>query len=293
MSSESLTISIVYNLANQASLIGACLLKATSAPFVTDVLVDIRDHITTKADRYILMDVGTRDNLKEYLEGQTKTCTREYVKILKDWIDSLDCRVYQTGHDELGGVSNHPAWESIHAARAADYINQGMYEAICIILDLSVRFNTNTLTAAETCGMYSILASCRRFSTGRMQTTDFLLKVETLATWIKRYRDCKPDVLENFRLEQKDINVSMTNKFREIVVGNEMLTMLTTTELEVYNLIRRAEMAGRNYVHISQGLYGSVVMTNHPYGYSVVSEQAMYKLFVGKPSDAELKVPEL
>ena len=251
------TVAVIFNLVNHASLMAAVLYTLARREFeeVTITLIDIRDWLPTDMDQYVWVGVSGPALYKQYHQataGQNATPTinrawcDELVKksICIDEVDSpqqlsLDTVIGQALVSFPGTIDTSPIKSKYHA----------LFVQFAV---LSQSFMKDTIEVDNYCAYYAALDLAHSMYFGEfVELADFQEISQHLSA-----------PLAEFNETQKRMAKTLSHKLHEVWIEGYRVQKITTTGVDVYNLIRRIGLSKKAFVHVSAGSYGPVVYSD-------------------------------
>lgn len=247
----------VFNLADHESLMTAACIT-TAASYINQgsmevTMVDIRDEIPEQFEGIDWCRVGGPDNYIGY-----HGLNSEKVSSLKDFYLKIK-NTSVVFESDL--INHHEPWER-PAVSAIGKMAKKLYEDGSIGDDLfrffmaiaghAVEFHSTNMDADRCCAYYKLLRRAHEMyqsRPGSLVLTPDLLEVSA-------------EELEEFKKSQAFFNKAVSKKIRHMSVRDIQFVQIVDLTQEVYGIIRRLEMSGKNWLHRSIGLYGPVFYSN-------------------------------
>lgn len=247
------TLGVVFNSVNHTSLLAAVFtaIILEQKAKIKVFLIDVRDAFQ-EADMYLWLDAGDITKSKDYLlfkskDGATRESYRPRIQIIESSI-FLGRRP---------GAAPISADETV-LGRACDFIqeNYGMIadEDRTLFYRWAMvgeRWNTEIgRSFTNEAAAYShLLQCCYLFYCGNELTYDNIRQHPF---------EVSNEEGQIYVQEQKIFGKAMVRRCRYVFVDGVGFHYLNTTGPEVYGLIRRISIANQNFIHVTEGSYGTV-----------------------------------
>lgn len=247
----------VFNLADHESLMAAaCVATAATAigqGAIEVAMVDIRDELPEHFDGIDWCRAGGPDNYIGY-----HGLNSEKVSSLKSYYEKIKASSSVWENDD---INHHEPWERpaitaigklATSLRNSNQIDEEMFKFFMAVAGHSVEFHSTNMDADRCCAYYKLLKRAHEMyqsRPGSLVLTPDLLEVSS-------------EELEMFKKSQAFFNKAISKKIRFMTVRDTQFFQIVDLTAEVYGIIRRLEMSGKNWLHRSIGLYGPVFYSN-------------------------------
>ena len=275
---------VVMNIVDHVSLVNASIFSkiwAAVCPEDTVVLIDIRDLIPEDGDKYFWVEVGDYRSFLDYYAD----CGRGYSLLSSEnkvWLDNLrNISVFVNGDRRPASTVCEERTQftllqhippSEHSAELSTVLmSNGFVGSSWLLSDIpdvttAQYWSVLQMLFGSYHGAPITLENIARVSNydgneHYEQWHEMLLKANGVTppnpgskgAMLKSYVELQKNQSAIISLRQKTINLN----------GKYFLYMNDMSRI-VYASIRRAALAGKNYIHVSEGMYGRVIFTNSP-----------------------------
>ncbi len=244
------SICIIFNLVNHEALIAASMLhdvlvergnKAT--------LLDIRNALVA-ADTYIWVGCGDEIDLIQYYSG-TNYSKKQLGEIMQNSLF-----VENTAEADSVAISDGMVVKAAELAEALPFAEGQILTTPVITFRrwavASMEFHSNDIEK-ELYYAYSELLSVCYMRYHGMEFSDRSLNSYSPTTM----RD-----IEMLEAKHAITNKALTKKVHEVKYGNRVFSHITSMGPDIYNLIRRLNMAKKLFMHVSESFSGGVIFSN-------------------------------
>lgn len=248
MSAESITV--VFNLVNHESLVAASMLHdALVERSNKATLLDIRDALVL-ADTYVWVGCGDEIDLIQYYTGAG------YSKKQLGEIMQSSLFVENTAEADSVAISDGMIVKAAELAESLPSVNDKILSTPVITFRrwaiASMQFHSNEIEK-ELYYAYSELLNVCYLRYHGMEFSDRPLN---------SYSPTALRDVEMLETKHAITNKALTKKVHEVKYSNRVFSHITSMGPDIYNLIRRLNMAKKLFMHVSESFSGGIIFSN-------------------------------